>query len=281
MSRVGDLAQRLRRQETRAHLPLPCAEDAGASLFHAPEWSPLAGAPSARELDARRRRELSRHEAAAFFSANVHAERRFVASVTHRLARGDAAHADYLRHLVEEETTHAQLFEQACVSWLGGLHQDRSLAFDAPPRRPLEEDLVLHGQLVIFEEITDAHDAAHACDERIARCVREIHAAHHADEARHLAFGRALLRDLAEQARRDLPHDARARVARDLAVAWGACWRAIATSEPARRTGLADPAAAREEAWRNPAFAALRARVLAQRLTGLLACGLLPEDMTP
>jgi len=281
MSRVAALARRLRRHEASAHLPLPANATHETARWHLAEWSPLAGVACVTGLDAEAGRELSRHEAAAFLSANVHAERRFISAATRRLERGDASHAEYLRHLVEEETCHADLFEAACNAWLGGLQPDRSLAFEASRRSPLEEDLVLHGQLLIFEEITDAHDVAHARAADLARCVREIHAAHHADESRHLAFGRAVLRELAERAHRELDDEARQNVARQLASAWGACWRAIATSEPARRAGLADPAGARAQAWRNTAFAGLRARVLSERLSGLLACGLLPEDMTP
>lgn len=242
----------------RSHAPAawPVTPPPLGDAWHVPPaWlAPLAG-----DLDERRRRDVSRVVLGAVHSALVHAERRFIAAARARLARGGAPHAEHLAHLVREETAHAAAFEAFAVACCGGLQADRVIALrgDAPC------DALLLGRLVVLEEIVDAIDLAISREPAVHPAVRALHAAHHADESRHLAFGRVAAAQIVSTDT----------YRRELAAFAAASWRAVVTTEPFVRAGLPHPVSARDLWW--DALAPLRRDVAERRMAGLARRGVI------
>lgn len=233
-----------------------------------PDWlSPLAD-----DLDETARRVLSRLVLAGIHSANAHAERRFVASARRALRAGsepallEDGLSAHLRHLADEEDEHSRAFARFASLACGGLLPDRMISLAASE----EPWALLLGRLLVTEEIIDALDLEIAGDPLVSPLVRAVHAAHHRDEARHLAFGRAhtapLVAALAE---------ADVRVHAELERTARTTWRAAFPVEAFRRAGLPEPAASREATWQGMALTDLRRRVETERLAGLARRGML------
>ncbi len=281
MSDLVRLARRLRQPPSRRGL-------AGVAPLRLdlPAWCvPPAWLDALQDdFDATCRQDISRLVLAGIVSADIHGERAFIAAARDRLARpAPSPHAEHLEHLAHEEERHARAFEAIAAS-LGGVHPARLLALGAPPRpdedaRALASDALLFGRLLVFEEIVDSLDLALSRDARVARAVREVHAAHHADEARHLAFGRTAAGDLVTRCEQREGAEQASAVRRELAAFAAASWRAFFTPEAFRRAGHPQPVFARDAMIAAPALAGLHARLVRERFGNLVRRGVLPEEV--
>jgi hypothetical protein len=230
------------------------------SLFGTDDWE---------RLDEPARRRLAFHEAVHLASLNVHGERALIERAAALLGRGAGPFHEFLAHLVEEESRHLAAFAGFCHRYAGALHPDRQLAL---PRAWAEgeEELVLLARVLVFEELVDAHDRALARDARLAPVVRALHAWHHADEARHLAFGRRAVRERWAACVDAWPADVTARVRRELAGWIDVIQASLVSADTYRAAGLDDPIGLAARTRRHPSTLARRAR-LARRLRRTLA----------
>src|SRR5205814_2962320 len=91
-------------------------------------------------------------------------------------------------------------FATFCLQYAGKIYPDRKVVF---PREyaPGEEHMLFFGRVMIFEEIVDYFNRRMATDERLSTVAREINRLHHADESRHLIFGRRIVKELFEHFR--------------------------------------------------------------------------------
>ena len=241
-----------------------------------PELVSLHGTDVWNDLDDAMRRRLARAEAVNFFSLNIHGERILMEGIARRLHQPHlAGMAGYLHHFLDEENKHSAAFATFCNRYGGGIYPDRKMPGNTQRARE-EADFLFFAQVVVFEEIVDVLNVEMARDERLAPIVREINARHHADESRHLAFGRAVVAELAERA--DFDATQRAALADDLAGFLEATWREYVNPSAYRDAGLADPFGARQLAWHAPDFVERRRRLSRKPLALLADLGFALED---
>ena len=230
-----------------------CTSPELVSLYGTELWSSLAEAA---------RRRIAFFEAVNFFSLNIHGERLLMEGLARRLYQPRLARlAPYLHHFLDEENRHSVVFATFCRRYAGGVYTDRKLRLPAS-RTPLEEDFLFFAQVVLFEEIVDALNVAMADDTELVPIAREINARHHADEARHLAFGRRVVQELADDPAWTAA--SRADVAELLGSFLEASWREHVNPAAYRDAGIDEPWRAREAAWSSPDFAGRRAALSAK-----------------
>jgi hypothetical protein len=275
----GDLLARLNRASERQRRPQPeGAPDGPTPRRAACWWSPpelisLAGTAAWEGMDEAARRRLSFWETVAFFSLNVHNERRLVTGVLERRGRiEDPEVGAYLDHFAREEQEHTALFEAFCTRHAGGTFPDRALAFPEAAGRldPDAGDLLFFGRVLLFEDLVDRFNVACALDARLPEAVRDVHRRHHRDEARHLLFGKEMLRRLWSAHHPRLSEATRAALAGQLRGFLLAAWRDLFSVDAYRAVGLERPLEVRRAALASPA-AADRFRWATTRCLGFFA----------
>jgi hypothetical protein len=262
-----------------------------------PELLSLYGTPAYEALDEGARKRLSFFEAVNFFSLNVHGEKSLVAGLARRLYRGDRGPTEpgagtessaarplpgldaYLHHFLEEENRHMGWFGGFCRRYAGGIYPDKKMALPPAAEAAVgEEDFLFYAKVMIFEEIVDAYNARCARDERLHPLSRRIHALHHRDEARHLAFGRRVVRDLFARHAPAWDAAAKARVQEYLASYLESAWKEYYNPRAYADSGLpGNPLALRNRAYAHPAGVARRAAIAGPCLEFLRRHGMLAE----
>ena len=229
-----------------------------------PELLSVYGTPAYDALSESMRRRLAFHEAVNFFSLNLHGERVLVRGLALRARSPEwRALAPYLVRFRADEERHMASFGEFCRRYAGGIHPDRSLA-TARPSAPGEEDVLFFAKVLVFEEIVDAYNVHMAADERLARVVRDVNRLHHVDECRHLAFGRAVVKELWTRVAPSWSAATVDRVRATVAQHVCACLRDYASVDAYRDAGIADPYGVRREALEHPATAARQHRLAAR-----------------
>src|SRR5262244_2032714 len=110
VERLSELS-RARYTNPYAAVTWPDAVDPVGEWFFAPELSTLYGTRYWSTLDGADQRRLAFHEAANFFSLNIHGEKALMEGLAARLYRPDLVEvADYLHHFLDEENKHSVYF---------------------------------------------------------------------------------------------------------------------------------------------------------------------------
>jgi hypothetical protein len=235
----------------------------------APELISLHGTARYEALDEAGRKRLAFREAVNFFSLNIHGEKSLVAGLAQRLYRKGSrpGHDAYLHHFLEEENRHMGYFGGFCSRYGGGVYPDKKMAF-ASEGAPGEEDFLFFAKVLVFEEIVDVYNVRCARDERLHPLVRRIHSLHHRDEARHLAFGRQVVRDLFAQHAAGWGSEGTARIRRYLADYLESTWKEYYNPQVYVDAGLeGNPMDMRREAF---AASAARRGEISKNLCGFL-----------
>jgi hypothetical protein len=257
-------------------MPWPEARDRDG-WYTSPELLSLHGTAAAAGLSDARLRELAFFEALNFYSLNIHGERLLLQGLAARLHRKDFARiSGYLHHFLDEENKHLCYFGTFCMRYGGKIYPHVQLAF---PRdhAPGEEDVLFFAKVLVFEEIVDHYNRAMARDARLAPIAREINRLHHLDEARHLAFGRLLVKDLLARHAPSWSPETLAGVRATLAAFVEAMWRQYYNPEVYRDAGLANPHDLARAAFASPAAHAHRAAASRRCLAFLGEAGILPD----
>jgi hypothetical protein len=282
MADVHALAERLRASSARpgrdpyAAIDWPPARDAQAWYF-SPELVSLHGTPAWDALDEAARRRLAFFEAVNFFSLNVHGETRLIAGLADcDAARGGDAVAGYLQCFRAEEAKHRAAFARFCTDYADGVYPDRSIAL-APAWAGEDAELVFFARVLVFEEVVDRYNAVMGRDSRLAPVARQLNQAHHVEEARHLAFGRAWLAQRLAAGRARWRDGEAMEIAGHLADFRQALWRDLFSVQAWRDAGLADAYALRQAVLADPAVR-VRERALADRVDDVLRAAGLPPD---
>ena len=278
MTELADTVHRLSASSRRAYQnpyeaiawPDELARD---QWFTSPELVSLYGTPWWEELDEPTQKALSFWEAVNFYSLNIHGENLLIEGLAHRLYQpGMEEVAEYLHHFLDEENKHSVWFGTFCTRYGGKVYADRKVAF---PREYAdgEEDLLFFARVSIFEEIVDRYNVVMGRDERLVPVARQINANHHAEETRHLVFGRRIVAELWRQWAGRWPPEVVERIRADLDGYVTATWREYYNPDVYRDAGLAEPWAVARDAWDHPATRAHRDEVTRFCLRPLVAAG--------
>ncbi|MGH3737354.1 MAG: diiron oxygenase [Micromonosporaceae bacterium] len=255
----------------------PPSVDPAADWFFTPELSSLYGTAAWDELDETGRRRLTFHEAANFFSLNIHGEKALMEGLANRLYRPDLVEvADYLHHFLDEENKHSVYFGGFCRRY-AKLYRSRHVPFAGAPDRGVA-DLLFFAKVLIFEEHADRYNVLQARDERLHPLARFINQAHHADESRHLVFNRAIVKALWDVHAPGWGAEQLAEIRAYLGQFFTTTWREYYNPDVYADCGLDKPWWCAEAAWQSPAQRAHRRRVSAKCLRFLTSTGLLMEE---
>jgi hypothetical protein len=257
MDALTETAQRLSALSRRHYRSAYAAVDwpetvAQPQWFTSPELISIYGTPHWESLSEPQRMRLSFWEAVNFFSINIHGEKTLLEGLAHRLYQpGLEAVTEYLHHFLDEENKHSVWFGTFCTRYAGRVYPDRKVAFPGT-FGPAEAEFLFFAKVAVFEEIVDRHNAAMAADERLVPVARQINALHHADETRHLVFGRQLVAELWRRHRPNWSPETVSAVRRYLANYLVGTWREYYNPSVYLDAGLADPWVTAREAWDHP-----------------------------
>ncbi|MEU8080221.1 diiron oxygenase [Catellatospora citrea] len=281
LAQVSQTADRLSRLSVRAHqnpytlVDWPSAVDPERDWFSTPEYVSLHGTAVWAGLDDEARRRVAFHEAAGFYSLNIHGEKTLIQGLAARLYRSDlAGSAGYLHHFLDEENKHSVWFGGFCTRY-ARVHRSRQAPWRTDRPRDVD-DFLFFAKTLIFEEIVDHYNRVQARDTRLHPLARFINDNHHREEARHLVFGRRLVTELWRAGDWDAPTAAEIRD--DLARFVTATWREYYHPDVYADAGLDDPWELAEAAWSAPGQRTHRRRVSADCLRFLASAGILTEE---
>ena len=248
-------------------------------LAMSPEITTLSGTEVWSTLSDEQIRKLTITETATLFSNTLNGEKLLVSGLSSQLysgARATPEITDYLHHFIDEENKHMIMFGIFCKKYLGRIYPDKKFSL-ARKYAPGEELLSFYALAMVVEAYGDYYNIRVMQDDRCAPIVREISHLHHVDEARHLAFDRAYLTELAQEY---LPTwdeatltNFRAWLAGFMRVNWVTFYNPAAY----RDAGIADPYEVQKIAMASPQQVALRQKISQPIVKFFLKIGLLNE----
>jgi hypothetical protein len=244
----------------------------------APELVSLYGTPAWDAMSESDRKRLSFYELAGFFSMILHGERPLLEGMSHRLytIEKNLTVAEYMHHFLDEENKHMMMFSTFLRRYVGKVYPEKKLAI---PRQTAkgEDDVAFFAKVLVVEELSDFYNVAMGHDERLPQIVQDLNWTHHVDEARHVHFGRAYLKELWG---RVTPAWSEAEIGSFRA--WlldyvNAAWRDFYNPSVYRDAGVPDAFHAREQALHSRVCRAHRQRCSERFLANLVESGLLLE----
>jgi hypothetical protein len=275
-ARLSQLSRRTY-QNPYTQVDWPEAVEPERDWFGTPEYVSLYGTARWADLDEPARRRLAFHEAAGFYSLNIHGEKALMQGLAARLYRSDLADsADYLHHFLDEEHKHSVYFGGFCTRY-ARVHRSRLASFAIERDRDID-DFLFFAKTLIFEEIVDHYNRVQARDRRLHPLARFINDNHHREEARHLVFGRCLVTALWTGCAPRWDQTVVDEVRDDLGRFLVASWREYYHPDVYADAGLDEPWELAETAWSAPAQRAHRRRVSAGCLEFLTSLGVLVEE---
>ena len=242
-----------------------------------PELVSLHGTEVFERLSEREQKRLAFFETVNFFSLNIHGEKPLVEGLAHRLyAAGVEPLSEYLHHFLDEENKHMIYFAGFCLRYAGKIYPDKKVVF---PREyaPGEEDFLFFAKVLLFEEIVDVYNVRMSRDERLAPVAREINLLHHRDEARHLVFGRELVKRLFAQFAPAWSASTLQGVREYLGNYLVATWKEYYNPDVYRDAGLDNPYELQQAAFRHQRSATRRAEISRPAVNYLLEHGIIEE----
>ncbi|SON61456.1 hypothetical protein MSIMFI_02966 [Mycobacterium simulans] len=248
--------------------------------FSTPEYLSLYGTAVWDELAEPTRRLLAFHEAANFYSLNIHGEKSLMQGLAARLYRRDLMDvADYLHHFLDEENKHSIYFGGFCTRY-AQVYRTRQLALDHERPPSDVEDFLFFAKTMIFEEIVDRYNWVQARDTRLHPIARFINHNHHVEEARHLVFGRRLVTLLWQTCAPSWDEPRIADVRDELVQFFVASWREYYNPDVFANVGLDDPWQLADDAWGAAQQREHRRAVSTKCLDFLLSNQILTEEPT-
>ena len=246
-----------------------------------PELLSIHGTAAYDALDDAQRRRLSLYEVGNFFSLVLQGERPLVQGLVDRLysKKNTKQITEYLHHFVDEENKHMVMFGEFCNRYIGKVYPEKKIAL-AREYSKGEEEVAFYCKVMVVEELGDYYNVMIDRDERVDPLVREINRVHHRDEARHLAFGRLHLAELAERYRPGWPPEQLAGFQTWLVDYLRASWGDYYNPTMYRDAGLADGYELRQMALAHPAGAAAKTLQSVSKID-LFPIRLAPPPATP
>ena len=283
MESPTDLAIRLSRASRKKFWNVYTAFDWPETLdfshwFMPPELISLHGTPAWEQLDDAQRRKLSLYEVANFFSLTLQGERPLVQGLVNQMySRQNAPITEYIHHFLDEENKHMVMFAEFCNRYAGKVYPQKKLAL-AKSYAKGEEDVTFFIKALVVEELGDYYNVVMLRDERIAAISREVNRIHHEDEARHIVFGRRLLRELWHRHAPGWSPETLDALRSWLAEYLRSSWSDFYNPSMYRDAGLEDGYAVRMAALASPICRASRERASRKLLDVFLETGVLLEE---
>ena len=281
---ASELAERLSRASVKkfwnvyAAIGWPETVDPAAEWFMSPELVSIHGTEAWERLDEPARRRLSFFELVNFFSLTLHGERPLVQGLCNQMySRQNAPITDYIHHFLDEENKHMVMFAEFCNRYAGKVYPQKKLAL-AKSYANGEEDVTFFIKALVVEELGDYYNVVMLRDERIAAIARDVNRIHHEDEARHIVFGRRLLRELWDRFAPGWPPETLDGLRKWLPEYLRSSWSDFYNPSMYRDAGLPDGYAVRQAALASPVCRASRERVSRNLLDVFLETGVLRED---
>jgi hypothetical protein len=242
-----------------------------------PELVSLYGTSAWDALDEAGQRRLSLYEVANFFSLTLHGERPLVQGLCNQMySRQNEPVTEYIHHFLDEENRHMVMFAMFCKRYAGKVYPMKKIAFPKKYAKG-EEDVTFFIKALIIEEIGDYYNVAMSHDARLAPIVQEVNRFHHRDEARHIVFGRRILKETFDESAPGWPAETLARVRSWLGDYLRSSWLDFYNPTVYRDAGVPDPYGAREAALASDACRSHRERASAGLLGYFLETGILTE----
>ena len=177
-------------------------EELAADYLAVPlEYTTLYGTEVWSDLNDEQKRKLTITDTANLYANTLNGERLLVSGLSSQLY-GKAAPAeitDYLHHFLDEENKHMIMFGVFCRKYIGRVYPEKKFSFEERKYAPGEELLRFYAQAMVVEAYGDFYNVRAMNDDQCDPLVRDISRVHHVDEARHLAFDRAYITELAAQ----------------------------------------------------------------------------------
>ena len=246
--------------------------------FMPPELISLYGTPAWEKLDEEQRHKLSLFEMANLFSLTAQGEMPLVQGLIGQMyPHHDPDITEYLHHFLDEENKHMVMFTEFCRRYVGKVYLYKKIALPRKYEKG-EEDVSFFIKALTVEEIGDYYNVLAAKDERVHPIVREINALHHSDEARHIVFGREVMRSTFEEHSADWSKETLASVREWIANYLRSSWADFYNPAVYRDAGIPDGYAAREFALGSEVCRAHRKRASAKLVSFLLESGILEVE---
>lgn len=245
--------------------------------FMPPELISLYGTERWERLDEPARRRLSFYELANFFSLTLQGERPLVQGLCNQMySRQNEPITEYIHHFLDEENKHMVMFAEFCNRYAGKVYAQKKLPLPKEYVRG-EEDVVFFIKVLVVEELGDYYNMAILRDSRVHPLAREINRVHHQDEARHILFGKRLLKELFDTWAPKWSPETLEGVRSWLGHYLRASWADFYNPSMYRDAGLEDAYRVREDVMAAPSSREHRARA-SQRLLGYFVdAGILRE----
>lgn len=226
----------------------PATMDPEGTWYSSPELLSLYGTPFFEQLPEPAQRHLSFHEAANFYSLNIHGEKTLMRGLAARLYRKDLIEvAPYLHHFLDEENKHSIYFGRFCTRY-ARIYPSRQLEFQKAEQRDID-DFLFFAKVLVFEHLADYYNVRQANDERLDPVARFINHNHHVEESRHLAFGRRLVAALWGASAQDWSESTKSAIRGDLEQFFIASWREYYNPDVYADMGFPDPWQVSDIAW--------------------------------
>lgn len=245
--------------------------------FSTPEHLSLYGTPIWETLDEAARKRLGFHEAANFYSLNIHGEKSLMAGLSNRLYRKDLLDVtEYLHHFLDEENKHSIYFGGFCTRY-ARIYPSRQLQVPGTRSRDID-DFLFFAKTMIFEEIADELNQIQGRDERLHPLARFINDNHHREETRHLVFGREVTAALWRRCEPMWDSATIADIRTELADFFTASWREYYNPDVYADCGIDEPWTVADAAWVAPAQRTRRAALSSRCVRYLLSHTILTEE---
>jgi hypothetical protein len=280
------LAEKLSDASLRLHysaleaVPMPATLDK-VSWFTAPELMTLFGQPEWEILSEDHKKLLSFYEAVNFYSLNINGEKALIEGLAKRLydEGRPSEHSRYIHHFLDEENKHMTFFGTFCMKYAGKVYQDRKFHFE---REYLdgEEEFLFFLKVFIFEEIADYFNVKMSNDERLVETARKINYYHHVDESRHLAFGRAYLKEVWDQFSGSWGAEYRAALSDYIGQYIHSTWREYYNPDVYVDAGIENPYDVSERVYQSETAKAFRRTVSENLVSYLKKSGIISPEFS-
>jgi hypothetical protein len=245
----------------------------------APELMTSWGTELWDELDEPSRLRLSHWESVNFFSMNVHLIRELIGEVANRIyTTRYPGLSEFFHDFIHEENEHMWFFATFCRRYGGKLYDPTRLVSGAGPDDEVLRDVIIFGRILIAEELCDVFNTRMADDDRLPPLVQEINGVHHRDESRHIAFGRQMMRSLAEEAAAVVGREQLASAGNYLARYIHLCLRSLYNLTAYTDAGIADPYGMRRRLTNHPVRKAQHRELMEHTMQFLQRIGLCDPD---
>lgn len=246
--------------------------------FTAPELMTLYNQPEWVTLTEDQKKLLSFYEAVNFYSLNINGEKALIEGLAKRLYdERPAEHSRYIHHFLDEENKHMVFFGTFCMRYAGKVYADRKFNFG---REYLEgeEEFLFFLKVFIFEEIADYFNVKMGQDTRLNEVAKKINYYHHVDESRHLAFGRAHLKEVWDQYSNSWGDEYKAALIPYIHQYLGSTWREYYNPDVYQDAGLKDAYDLSDRVFNSTEAKNFRIEVSKDLINYMIKCHILPED---